>query len=352
MAPVVPTHTHGRVLDWFLVARDLGGSCKIDVVMDTGIAGHTPVLLTVPSFSQLNFGSAIRKPHSIFPDPTHPWTHKSPSSEDVLTLCATEDVDTFWNRWNYLAEGWLMEASGAGPPSQGRGCKPQMVPNKVSAPQELSQGQAINEEIRDMQTRLSRLRRLDMYSNMHIRNSQQWQEWATLKARTATEPCTANSLADQIEARRRVLVTQRRAGWTQWCKEQWGTHPGRVYKYVEGQTSFGSMQKLHHDSHQPPPTVQDRMNIASTQWNSFWNQGQAAIAVPHAGLPPITTSDTTHVLNKINAKKALGADFWHVKELAALPQAFIEGLAAFSQLGRKARKVATTTGNSCRCPHS
>ena len=42
-APDVPTHTQGRILDWFLIS--LGATGQVALVHDTGVVGHTPVFV-------------------------------------------------------------------------------------------------------------------------------------------------------------------------------------------------------------------------------------------------------------------------------------------------------------------
>ena len=132
---------------------------------------------------------------------------------DVLALCATDDVNKYWERWSYLAEGWLLEAAGAGPASKGRGRKPVLVPNAVSAPQEQHQGTAVTGEVRDLQIRLSRLRRLEMYRNKNVCNAHQWEEWISLESKVARENFTAEQLTSQIATQKRELAKQRRTDW-------------------------------------------------------------------------------------------------------------------------------------------
>ena len=46
-APHVPTHTFGRVLDWFMVSPLLGYNLRASVVPDQGVTGHAPAMLTL-----------------------------------------------------------------------------------------------------------------------------------------------------------------------------------------------------------------------------------------------------------------------------------------------------------------
>ena len=55
-APQVPTHIFGRVQDWYLLSADLGNTGQVDPIHDTGIAGHDPVLLTLPAYLDLDLG--------------------------------------------------------------------------------------------------------------------------------------------------------------------------------------------------------------------------------------------------------------------------------------------------------
>ena len=105
------------------------------------------------------------------------------------------------------------------------------------------------------------------------------------------------------------------------------------------------MQKLHHGAQAPPTTVTDRMTVARHQWNQFWDQGEPATGAALSGLPPVTAEDITHILGKVNSRKALGVDHWHFRELVALPKAFLEGLAFFVQSGRTNGFMAAPIGH-------
>ena len=50
---------------------------------------------------------------------------------------------------------------------------------------------------------------------------------------------------------------------------------------------------------------------------------------------PIQLSDVRHVLRCVNPNRALGADQWHFRELAALPDQFLERLAKFYNMVEK-----------------
>ena len=65
-APDVPTHIFGRVLDWFLLSTELGSAGLVDPVHDTGIVGHTPVMLTLPAYGGVLgiFYAQLAKAHS------------------------------------------------------------------------------------------------------------------------------------------------------------------------------------------------------------------------------------------------------------------------------------------------
>ena len=49
-APNVPTRIFGRVLDWFMASPLLGSTLRASVVVDQGVTGHVPAMLTLPSY--------------------------------------------------------------------------------------------------------------------------------------------------------------------------------------------------------------------------------------------------------------------------------------------------------------
>ena len=76
---------------------------------------------------------------------------------------------------------------------------------------------------------------------------------------------------------------------------------------------------LHHNKDLPPTTLSERLQLAVTGWNSFWCKGQPVTPEVTAPPKPIQLNDVRHVLRCVNPNRALGADQWHFRELAALP---------------------------------
>ena len=179
-APAAPTHVFGRVLDWFLLSIGLGDTRQVDLVHDTSIAGHTLVLLTLPSYLDLDLGRSIKRPRRLIPQQEQTG-RPGPTPAALRALLSTQDPLLFWNRWNYLAEGWLMEATQAGPKPCGRGVGIQTVPNTASAPQDPNQGFAITETLRNLMVTLAKWRRADMYRKLPRCNQQQHKEWIEQK---------------------------------------------------------------------------------------------------------------------------------------------------------------------------
>ena len=96
-----------------------------------------------------------------------------------------------WQRWSFLAEGWLLEAAQGGPQHKGRGVMLETIANTPSAPQDPAPGLAVTVELRSLHIRLARVRRLEMYRKLHGGNPQQQLEWAALERKIASETLSA-----------------------------------------------------------------------------------------------------------------------------------------------------------------
>ena len=92
---------------------------------------------------------------------------------------------------------------------------------------------------------------------------------------------------------------------------------------------------LHHNKDLPPTTLSERLQLAVTGWNSFWCKGQPVTPEVTTPPKPIQLSDVRHVLRCVNPNRALGADQWHFRELAALPGQFLDRLAKFYNMVEK-----------------
>ena len=53
---------------------------------------------------------------------------------------------------------------------------------------------------------------------------------------------------------------------------------------------------------------------------------------PQGRLPPVSVAGVRNTLQRMNPRKAMGADCWHFSELLALPAVFLRGLATFFNL--------------------
>ena len=138
-----------------------------------------------------------------------------------------------------------------------------------------------------------------------------------------------SELQAQCDTIAQQLGNLRSATWRAWCRQRWAQSPGKIYKYIKNSKHSNSLQMLHHDKDLPPPTLSDRLQLAVTGWNSFWCKGKPVIPESADPIKPIQLSDVKHVLKCVNPNRALGADQWHFRELAALPDQFLARLAKF-----------------------
>ena len=83
----------------------------------------------------------------------------------------------------------------------------QTVPNAASAPQDPIHGLEITAELRSLQIRIARLRRLEMYSKLHGGNPQQQLEWAALEHRIASKTLSVGQLENLITTQESIFRT-------------------------------------------------------------------------------------------------------------------------------------------------
>ena len=316
------------------------GPLHAEVVPDSLMLGHTPVLIRIPDGASSDLGVSILRPQKL-------RGISCPAHLSVDWSCALAGLplttpEACWDSWTGLAESYLLSQvtispimpsrSQSGPCSaaRGGGGPLRFRRNTPSAPQVREGGLAASSRVLALRKTLTGLQRKLMYLTRGAANAEQARELLHLD-RHYPDVSQLPAVRDQLLHAIQELRSARTRSWTQWCQGQWATSKGKVYRYVR-QPSQVSATQLHHGTMVPPLTLQDRLDTAVRDWQSLWGRGRSSPVYPGPVLPPITGAEIRHTLSHMSTRKALGADHWAVDELRALPLPFLEGLASFLNL--------------------
>ena len=200
--------------------------------------------LTIPQGAYLDLGFSVRRSRALIPPEgtafcDHHWRPRKGTAAEQ------------WIHWNQVAEEFLISATQGTIADRTRGRGLKLSLNNHGAQQDPVTGAADNKEAIALRYLLSVSRRLEMYSNKADLNWDQTVEYESLQRRHAGVPST-QVLKAQLEEAVRKLRSKRTQSWTHWCRTQWNSAQGKIYRYIRPPDGAGIMESLHHGSASPP----------------------------------------------------------------------------------------------------
>ena len=129
-----------------MVSKAIRGNCTIWKETEQPFQGHSPVILTIPGFRDMDLGERIVNPKKV------DITVKATNAEHETQ----RDIDEGdWGRWSQKAEEWLLTFHEVHKAEyRDRGQADRMENKTISAPQHLKNGHAHNVRGRELQRRL------------------------------------------------------------------------------------------------------------------------------------------------------------------------------------------------------
>ena len=229
-----------------------------------------------------------------------------------------------WQSWTSQAELELLRHTGTDPKgNRGRGQRPRTAPQRVGRAQVGTTGSAGPRALIRLRLRVLRFDRLRLLEGHGP--SAEAHKLRLLLGDTTAPTEQERALLDKWH---HAADIRRRREWKTWVDTQLQRSGGRLYQWAQRLGAIDDLTTLSPGPDGATQTLTSRLADARSSWHQLWRDGDAWTPSFENPLPPITGGQIREVVSRLRKGKAHGADGWRPQELAALPDAWLEALAA------------------------